>query len=55
MKTQNPNVHQYLKNILKFTFKEVMTTENIHYIDFISFKVKCPNAYTHEHFRTVLK
>ena len=59
MKTQHPNVHQYLKDILNVLSKRIsgdfMNTSDRHYIDFISFNLKCPNIYTHAHFPTVVK
>ena len=48
MKTQHPNVHQYLKDILNALSSTIpgdfMNTKDRHYIDFISFNVKCPNV-----------
>ena len=59
MKTQHPNVHQYLKDILNILSQRIagdfMNTKGIHYIDFISFNVKFPNVYTHAHFPIVVK
>ena len=59
MKTQHPNIHQYLKDILNKLSQRIsgdfMNTKDRHYIDFISLNVKCPNVYTHAHFQTVLK
>ena len=55
MKTQHPNVHQYLKNILNILSQRIscdfMNTKGRHDISFISFNVKCPNVYTHAHFK----
>ena len=59
MKTQHPNVHQYLKDILNILSRrfsgDFMNTKGKHYIDFISFNVKGPNVNTHAHFPTVVK
>ena len=59
MKTQHPNVHQYLKDILNILSHRIsgdfMNTKSRHHIGFISFNVKCPNVYTHAHFQTVVK
>ena len=59
MKTQHPNVHQHLKDILNIRSQRIscdfMNTNGTHYIDFISFNVKSPNVYTHAHFPTVVK
>ena len=59
MKTQHPNVHQYLKDILNILSQRIscdfMNTKHRHYIDFISFNVKCSNVYTHAYFPTVVK
>ena len=59
MKTQHPNVHQYLKDILNIFSQRIsgvfMNTEDRHNIDCISFNVKCPNIYTQAHFSTVVK
>ena len=56
---QHPNVHQYIKDILNILsqriFGDFMNTKDIHYIDFISFNVKCPNINTHAYFPTVVK
>ena len=58
MKTQHPNVHQYLKDILNILSQRIscdfMNTKGRHDIGFISFNVKCPNVYTHAHFPTVV-
>ena len=58
MKTQHPNVHQYLKDILKILSQRIsgdfMNTKDRHHICFISFNVECPNVYTHAHFPTVV-
>ena len=57
MKTQHPNVHQYLKDILNILSQRIsgdfMNTKDRHHIGFISFNVKGPNVYTHAHFLTV--
>ena len=59
MKTQHPNVHQYLEDILNILLKRIsgdfMNANDRHHIDFISFNVKFPNIYTHAHFPTVVK
>ena len=59
MKTQHPNVHQYLKDILNILSQRIsgdlMNTKDRHHIDRISFNVKCPNVYTHLHFQTIVK
>ena len=59
MKTQQPNVHQYTKELLNILSKRIygyfMNTINRHHTAFISFNVKCPNDYTHAHFPTVVK
>ena len=59
MKTQHPNVHQYLKDISNILSQiicgDFMNTKNRHHIDFISFNVICPNVYTHAHIPTVVK
>ena len=59
MKTQHPNVHQYVKDILNILSqrisREFMKTKDRHHIDFISVNVKCPNVYTHAHIPTVVK
>ena len=58
MKTQHPNVHQYLKDILNILLQRIygdfMNTKDRHHIVFISFNVKCPNVDTHAHFPTVV-
>ena len=59
MKTQHPNVHQYLKDILNILSQRTsgcfMNAKYRHYIDFITFNVKCPNFNTHAHIPTVDK
>ena len=59
MKTQHPNVHQYLEDILNILSQMIsgdfMYTEDRDYTDFISSNEKCPNANTHAHFPTVVK
>ena len=59
MKTQHPNVHQYLKDILNILSHRIsgdfMNTKSRHYIGFISFNVKYLNVYTHAHFQPVVK
>ena len=59
MKTQHPNVHQYLNDILNLLKQKTsdvsMNTKDRHYIDFIRFNMKCPNVYTHAHFPTTVK
>ena len=56
---QHPNVHQYIKDIFDILLQTISgdfkSTKDRHYIDFISFNVKCPNVYTHAHFPTVVK
>ena len=58
MKTQHPNVHQYLKDILNILSQRIscdfMNTKDRHDIGFISFNVECPNVYTPAHFPTVV-
>ena len=58
MKTQHPNVHNYLKDILSIISLRMsgdfMNTKDRHNIGFSSFNVKCPNVYTHAHFPTVV-
>ena len=48
MKTQHPNVYQYLKDILNILspriFGDLMNTKDRHHIGVISFNVKCPNV-----------
>ena len=48
MKTQHPNVNQYLKDILNILSQRIsgdfIYTKDRHHIDFISFNVKCPNT-----------
>ena len=59
MKTQHPNVHQYLNYILNILSQRIscdfMNTKIRQYIYFISFNVKYPNVYTHAHSPTVDK
>ena len=59
MKTQHPNVHQYLKDILNILSHRIsgdfMQTKGRHHIGFISSNGKCPNIYTHAHFQNVVK
>ena len=59
MKTQPPNVQQYLKDILNILSLRIsgdfMNTKGRHHIVFISFYMKCPNVYTHAHFPIVVK
>ena len=59
MKTQHPNVHQYLEDILNILLQRIsgdfVNANDRHHIDFISFNVKIPNIYTHAHFQTVVK
>ena len=59
MKTQHPNVHQYLKDILIILSQRIsgdlMNTKDGHHIDFICFNVKYPNVYTHALFQTVVE
>ena len=60
MKTQHPNVHQYFKDILDIHSQRIlgdfMNTKDRRHIDYInlSFKVECPNVYTHAHIRIVV-
>ena len=58
MKTQHPNVYQYLMDILNTLSKRIscdfMNTKDRQHIGFISFNVKCPNVYTHAHFPAVV-
>ena len=59
MKTQHPNVHQYLNDILNILSSRIsgdlMNTKDRHHIDFTSFNVDFPNVSTHVHFQTVVK
>ena len=59
MKTQHPNIHQYLQDILNILSQRIsgdfMKTKDRHHIDTISFNVKTPNVYTHAHFPTEVK
>ena len=59
MKTQQPNVHRYLNDILYIISQRIygnfMNTKDKHHIDFISFKVKLSNVYTHAYCPTVVK
>ena len=58
MKTQHPNIHQYLKDILNILSQRISddftNTIDRHDIDFIRFSMKCSNVYTHAHFPTVV-
>ena len=57
MKTQLPNLRQYLKDILNILSQSIccdfMNTKDRQCIEFISLNVKCPNVNTHAHFPTV--
>ena len=59
MKTQHPNVNQYLKDILNIISHRIsgdfINTKGKHHIGFISFNVKSPNVYMNAHFPTVVK
>ena len=59
MKTQHPNVHQYLQDMLNIFSQRIsgdfMDTKYRHNIDFISFFMKGPNVYTHAHIPNVVK
>ena len=59
MKTQHPNVHHYLKDILnillQWTSRDFMNTKHRQHIDFISLNVKCSNVYTHAQIPTVVE
>ena len=59
MKTQHPNIHQYLNVILKILSQRIsgdfMSTKDGHHIDFISFNMKWPNVNTRAHIPTVVK
>ena len=59
MKTQHPNIYQYLNDILNILLQRIsgdfMNTQDRQHIDFISFNVKRPNIYTHTHFQTVVE
>ena len=59
MKTQHPNVHQSLRDILNILSQRIsgdlMNTKYRHHIDFISFNAIYPNVYTHAHILTVVK
>ena len=60
MKTQHPNVHQYLRDILNILSQRISgdfmnTKKNRLHNDFISFNAKSPNVYTHAHFPTEVK
>ena len=56
MKTQHPNVHQYLTDIWNILSQRIsgdfINTKDRHHFGFITFNVKCPNVYTHAHFPT---
>ena len=58
MKTQHPNEHQYLQDILNMLSQRIsgdfMNTKERHHIGFITFNVKCPYVYTHAYFPTVV-
>ena len=58
MKTQHPNVNQYLNDLLNMLLQGIsgdfMNTKDIHHIDLISFNVKCPTVYAHAHIQTVV-
>ena len=58
MKTQHPNVYQYLNGLLNILSQRIagdfMNTKDKHHIGLISFHVKCPNVYTHAHCPTVV-
>ena len=59
MKTQHPTIHRYLQEIVN-TFSQnisddFMNRKDRHDNDFISFKVKYQNVYTHEHIPSVVK
>ena len=58
MKTQHPNVHQYLKDILNILSQRIsddlMKTKDRHHIDLIRFNMNNPNVYTHALFPTVV-
>ena len=58
IKTQHPNVYQYLRDILNILSPRIsgdfMNEKDGHHIDFISFYVKCLNVYTHAHIPTVV-
>ena len=59
MKTQHPNILQYLKDILNILSQRISgvfkNTKNTYDIDFITCRVKIPNVYTHAHIPNVLK
>ena len=58
MKTQHPNAHQYLIDILNIPSQRIsgdfMNTKDRQHAYFTSFNVKCQNVYTHAHIPTVL-
>ena len=59
MKTQHPNEHQYLEDILNILSRRIsgdfMNKKDRHHIDFIRLNIKCPNVYTHAHIQIVVK
>ena len=59
MKTQHPNVPQYLKDISDILSMRIsgdfMNAKDRHHIGFISFNVKWPNVNMHAHFRIIVK
>ena len=59
MKTQHPNVHQYLKDLLNILSQRIsgdfMNAKDRHHVDFIGYNMKFPNVYTHAHYPTVVK
>ena len=59
MKTQHPNVYQYLKDILnirlQLTCGNFMNTKDRQHIDFIGLNVKWSNVYTHAHIPVVVE
>ena len=59
MKTQHPNVHQYLNDILNILSSRIsgdfMNTKDRYHIDFLSFNVKCRNISLLAHLSTVVK
>ena len=50
-----PISQEYIEYTFTEDYCDFMNTKDKHYIDFISFDVKCQNGYTHAHFQTVLK
>ena len=54
MKTQHPNIHQYIQDILNILSQRIMgdfmTSKDRQYIDFISFDVKSEYIFLNKYF-----